>query len=201
MANDNVDDLGIPKRSREQIWNWLREHDSTIRDKAMPLLNSEYSIDQHNTYLTHAIGTVIPNVRRHFRPKEPESHIYALTLTTKVIDGKPLRGYIEFMSTLRRIKGLPGVFIIHAYFELTQQQALHVHAIVKTTQYLDAGKVRKFNCGHHIKVSKVKDLPRQPKGSGEQAAYTYASKELDNADCLRVMRYSKEHVSSTMVEL
>lgn len=192
-----VDDLGFPVRTRTQMLERLDElSGGTYSAGLNPDPENPLFFSRSNDIMFQCLTGVIPmRPSRKTASAVGEDHCYAITLTTCVVNGTPRKGYSAFLAVLQRIKELPGVLSIKGNFELTQQNALHVHALVRSSKYLNAAKVRSANGNEHVKVDKM----RNPKQLASTEKYIY--KDLDNPKCLSIIHIENNTVPTTKIDL
>lgn len=175
-----------PVLSRSEVYNYLSER-----------IGMRFDIDRCNrdtAYANEILQAALSDKSVWKEKQEPSPIFYCITFTTRVVDGVPCRNYVEFMETFRRIAAMSVVVSVSGNFELTQQNALHAHVIVKTDgRYLDLTKVRRFNKNEFIKADKIKSDKHM------KACEMYIYKAVDDPQTLKFLE--RNGVSTTRISV
>lgn len=177
-----LDPDGNPILSRNGLERKLKEHG--LCHAVAPALNPNIS----ETFVdANGILEEINRTMKRQKPTFSKKRSYFVTLTTH--PSKP-KGHAAFMLAVDRIMEIKGVLAAEGNFELTEQGVLHLHLIVQTTGYLDAGKVRRANQNERVDVQLLKtklDIDRTT---------NYTFKEVDDPKTLAVLRCATTKVST-----
>lgn len=191
---NRVDDLGFPVRSRSEMLAHIDENAGhPYSEGLVPDPDDSTFFARSNDIMFQYMTGVLPRVKR--THSALSTHTYAVTLTTQVVKGAPRKGHAAFSAVLQRIKEMKGVLSIEGNYELTQAGALHVHALIHSTDYINSKKVMSANGNEHIKLDKMRNAKQQA------ATEKYIYKDLDNPKCLAVIHMDSPTVSTTAITL
>lgn len=176
-----VDPDGNPILSRKGLRRKLEELGLLAAE--LPALNPEImsTFDDYNGILEETNRSL-----KRSKPNISKKRSYFVTLTTQT--SKP-KGYSAFMLAVDRIMEIKGVLAAEGNFELTEQGIPHLHLVVQTTAYLDAGKVRRANHNERVDVQLLKT------DKDKERVTRYTEKQVDDKKTLAVLRCATTRVS------